>query len=51
MADHQKPQIDPSDLENANAMWQSFVNYGKYGIYATALLLLALALAFVDFTK
>jgi hypothetical protein len=51
MADHHKPHTNPEDLKNATAMWETFVNYGKYGVYATILLLVALALAFVDFTK
>lgn len=49
MASNKKVDVDPKALENAETMWGNFMVATKYSIIATALLLIALALAFVKF--
>ncbi len=49
MANHPPPEVDPKELENAKALWRNFTIGGKYSIYITVFILIALALGFVKF--
>ncbi len=49
MANHTPPEIDPEQLESAETLWRNFTIGGKYSIYATVAILIALALGFVQF--
>ncbi len=49
MANHKPVDVDPKQIENANALWANFVSGGKYSIYATCIILIGLAVAFVKF--
>ena len=49
MANHTPVDIDPKQIENANALWANFVSGGKYSIYVTCIILIGLAVAFVKF--
>lgn len=51
MADHNHTEADPKQVENAQEMWHKFTAAGKYSIYATAILLILLAIGFVDFSS
>ncbi len=47
MGNHQTVEPDPQELERANNMWESFTKVGKYSIYATVIVLVLMALAFI----
>lgn len=47
---HQAVEADPKALAEARAMWSAFTKGGKYASIATAVILVLLALAFVDFS-
>ncbi len=47
MASNTPPEYDPKQLEQSKALWRNFTVGGKYSIYATAVILILLALAFV----
>lgn len=49
MAEQQTVKVTPKELEASQKTWDSFVEMSKYGIYATAALLILLALMFVKF--
>lgn len=49
MAKHETVEVDPKALENAEKMWSNFTTASKYGIVATCVVLVILALAFVKF--
>lgn len=49
MATHEAVDVDPKQLKDANKMWARFVKATKYSVYAIVALLIALALAFVEF--
>ncbi|MGH1379079.1 MAG: aa3-type cytochrome c oxidase subunit IV [Alphaproteobacteria bacterium] len=49
MASNKAVKVDPKDLRNAEKMWHNFTVLGKYSILGTCLLLVLLALAFVQF--
>ena len=50
MADHKTPDVDPQSVHDAQAMWHSFANFGKYTIIGVALVLIFLTIAFVRFS-
>lgn len=51
MADHKKIDVDEEQLAHANSLWDNFARLSKYSIYGISLLLILLALSFVDFTS
>ena len=50
MAEHETIEIDPQELQKAEALWGHFVTGVKYVSIASALTLILLALAFVEFS-
>ena len=50
MADHKKVEVDEVQLADANNLWDNFARLSKYSTYAVAIVLVLLALYFVDFT-
>lgn len=50
MAQQEAVKVTKKQVEDAQQKWDNFVVGSKYTIYATALLLILLALGFVDFT-
>lgn len=50
MADHQAVEVTKEQIESAQTMWDNFVVGSKYTIYATIIVLVGLALAFVEFS-
>lgn len=49
MTHHTPPDLDPKQIEEAKTLWRNFTIGGKYSIYATAIILILLALGFVKF--
>ncbi len=49
MAEQQNVKVSPKELKNAQQMWQNFVVGSKYSIYATVIILILLAVTFVQF--
>ncbi|MCB1593026.1 MAG: aa3-type cytochrome c oxidase subunit IV [Alphaproteobacteria bacterium] len=47
---HQAAEADPKALKDALGMWAAFTKGGKYSAIATAVILIFLALTFVDFS-
>ena len=50
MGEHVKVEINKEQLESAEAMWVNFMKVGKYAVIVTVVVLVGLALAFVDFS-
>jgi len=50
MADHKKVEVDQQQLAEANSLWDNFARLSKYSTYGVAIVLILLALYFVDFT-
>lgn len=51
MGEHtQAVDVDPQELQKAQEMWGAFACASKYAILAICGLLIALALAFIDFS-
>lgn len=50
MAEHEAVEVDPQELQKAEALWDNFATGVKYVSVASALVLILMALAFVKFT-
>ena len=50
MANHKAVEIDPKELENAQATWNSFKAGGKYVTIVMIVIMIGLAAAFVKFS-
>lgn len=50
MADHKKIDVDQEQLADAHSLWDNFARLSKYSVYAIAVVLILMALYFVDFT-
>ncbi len=50
MANKETVTVTKKQIEESEKMWHNFVIGGKYAIYATAVILILLAVGFVDFT-
>ena len=48
MAHHEPVQIDPRELQRAQAMWGNFTNLLKWSCISLAILLAFMAAAFID---
>ncbi len=49
MAEQKAVEVTEQEIQHAQKMWDNFVVGSKYTIYATCIVLIALALAFVKF--
>ncbi|MGH1402701.1 MAG: hypothetical protein ACRBDL_00505 [Alphaproteobacteria bacterium] len=49
MAEQKAADVTKQEVEQAQKMWDNFVVGSKFTIYATCILLIALALGFVKF--
>lgn len=50
MAERKNREIDEQQLIEALNLWNSFAKLSKYATYGTAMVLILLALYFIDFT-
>ncbi len=50
MAQQEAVKVTKKQIEDAENMWNNFVIGGKYAIYATVIILVLLAIGFVDFS-
>lgn len=51
MAEQKAVKVTKKQVEDAQSMWNNFVLGSKISIYATAIILILLAIGFVDFTS
>ncbi|MGH1456637.1 MAG: hypothetical protein ACRBDI_07640 [Alphaproteobacteria bacterium] len=51
MAQQEAVKVTKKQIDDAEKMWQNFVTGGKYSIYATVIILVLLAVGFVDFSS